>query len=169
MAESYLALVNHLLFLPSQQVLDLKTLVDKKDIPLIPLVQRAVKGDKGDSGEPGPRGPSGADVSMTKGIFKACGEKDLMRTAVISYKSKPVSFGQGVYLFISLHSLLYTRVPAGFREREEQKGIKESEDSQEQLVLQAEPLESQGQRDPRGPPESQANRENREFLGELVN
>lgn len=56
-----------------------------------------------------------------------------------------------------------------FTEREEQKGIKGSEDPWEQPGLQVEPLESEGQRDPQDPLESQVNQEYREFLGELGN
>lgn len=54
-------------------------------------------------------------------------------------------------------------------EREEAKGIKGSEDPRVQPGLPVEPLESEGQRDPQGPLECQANQEYREFLGELGN
>ncbi|KAK9529079.1 hypothetical protein VZT92_013196 [Zoarces viviparus] len=61
------------------------------------------------------------------------------------------------------------RGSSGADEREEQKGIKGIEDPWEQLGRQVELLESEGQRDPQGLLESQANQEYREFLDELGN
>lgn len=66
MAESYEALANHYLFLPSTQVSSLKELMAMKGAV---LTQRAVKGEKGDGGERGQTGPPGTEVSMTKSVL----------------------------------------------------------------------------------------------------
>ncbi len=72
-------------------------------------------------------------------------------------------------MFTSFDFALRIRVLEVFLEREDQKGTKGSEDSQEHLGLQVEPLGSEGLRDPQGLLESQANQEYREFLDEPEN
>lgn len=65
--------------------------------------------------------------------------------------------------------MLCTRVLVVFKEREEEKENKGSEELLEQLGLQEEPLESVDQRDPVGQLESQASQEYRVFLDVLGN